>query len=117
MQAEQKRHLYRLGKVSFIAGLIACVSLLICLKWLDEFRKICPVSGCGLGHRLFGDFWHTLFGISLFVAPVAALVALILGMAGRLKKQEQYKRLALGGVGLGILVLAIYLLCFIISFL
>jgi len=114
MQAEQKGHSYPLGKASFIAGLIACAMLAICLKWIDEFRKICPAEGCGLGHKLFGELWTVMFGVSLFMAPVAVLVALILGVAWRLRKQEQHNKLALGGAGLGILVLAIYLLCFII---
>jgi len=116
MQTEHKQHSYPLGKASFIAGLIACVMLAICLKWIDEFSKICP-EGCGLGHKLFGELWTVMFAISLFAAPVAALVALILGVAWRLRKQEQHNKLALGGAGLGILVLAIYLLCFIITFL
>jgi len=110
----EKRHFYPLAKASLIAGLIACVMLAICLKWLEEFRKICPVEGCGLAHRLFGEFWHVMFGISLFAAPPMAIAGLILGIMSRLRKQQQHKRLALSGAGMSALVLIVYLLYFII---
>jgi|GEM_PF-1860413 len=111
---EHKRHFYPLGKASLIAGIVACVLLSICLKWIHEFRKICPVEGCGIGHRLFGELWNVLFGVSLFAAPPIAIAGVVMAVISLLKKQEQYKKQTLIGAGMSALVLIIYLLYFII---
>jgi len=110
-KAEQNPHHYHLGKACLILGLTACVLLVIFWLWIYRFHKYYP--GGGLNPPILNDIWNTMFGISVFTTPPVAIMVLLCGIIGIRQGREKYKRQALFGALISMLMLVLYSLYFI----